>query len=404
MNKNKILCSLCILLYVGIIVISCVFIILPGKNKLNELNNIKELTYDEKTKLIDKINNKYLNLEKTTIEKYAPSINDINTKYDSEKISINDKYARLEIEIQNKYDKEEKELNNKINDNKVLQNKEFFANGLSKKYYELSDKGTELFKEKTSLEQKEREEIRENQKNELNEITKIEANRSKELETIENNKKSELTRLNEKKINELNEINNRNINKNEMKTYAVRRIIVGIIIIFIPIIYVIFVFNKLTRLLNDVKENWSQVDIYLKQRIDLLPNIVETIKGYTNHEKNTLTKITKARNQVLNATTREEEIDANSKLESEVSRILALHEDYPDLKANENFLSLQDNLNKIEDNISIARQDYNNAVLKYKNKLEMFPSNVVACMFKFKPEIFFEITNAEKENIKIGFE
>ena len=159
----------------------------------------------------------------------------------------------------------------------------------------------------------------------------------------------------------------------------------------------------MTHLSNLVKEKWSQVDIFLKQRTDLIPNIVESVKGFTGHEKSTLTNITKARNQVIKATTKEEEIEANKNLSNAINKLLFLQEDYPELKANTNFMNLQENLKEIENNISYARQIYNKAVLKYKNKLEMFPSNIIADIFNFKPELFFTIDSDDRENPNINF-
>ena len=403
MKNKKFLMFICLVLYFVVITLSCVYIITSGVKNINEASKIKELTFDEKTKLIDEINDKYVKLENETIEKYSPNIQDINDKYKKNEDEINSKYDVLEQEIKDNYDKKEKEINNKINDNNVLKNKEFFANGLSKRYYELSDIGSELYNEKSELTLKERKEINNNKLLKNNELKENNNSKDNELKSIENNKNMELTRLKQSKDNEINSINNRNNNKGEIRYDGIKNIIFGCIIIFIPIVYVIIIFNKLTRLSNSVKEKWSQVDVYLKQRSDLIPNIVEVVKGYSTHEKNTLTKITRARNQVIKASTKEEEINANKSLENEVGRLLVLQEDYPELKANENFIRLQQELSEVEDNISILRQQYNTAVLKYKNKLEMFPSNIIASLFNFKTELFFEIGDNEKENVNISF-
>ena len=124
----------------------------------------------------------------------------------------------------------------------------------------------------------------------------------------------------------------------------------------------------------------------IKRRVDLIPNLVETVKGYAKHEEGTLTGVIEARNKALAATTPEEEMKAAGEVTQALSKLLALTEAYPDLKANENFMDLQNNLKDTEDKISFARQFYNDAVLKYKNKIEMFPSNIVASLFKFQPE------------------
>jgi len=179
-------------------------------------------------------------------------------------------------------------------------------------------------------------------------------------------------------------------------------IIIGAIILLI-VLFFISTYNGLVRLRNMVKDQWSQIDVLLKRRADLIPNLVETVKGYAKHESETLEAVINARNKAVSATTTEEEMKANGELSGALSRLFALAESYPDLKANTNFMDLQNNLKETEDKIAYARQFYNDAVLKYKNKLEMFPSNIVASMFGFKPEPFFEATEAEKENPQVKF-
>ena len=381
MKKNWMLIITSSIIYLAIITLSIYYAIIPGINKLKEVNTIKDLTYEEKTKLIDEINQKYVLLEQDVNNKYTPSIKEIN-----------DKYSNLEQQIKDKYDKKEQEINNKISDKEVARNNEFFKNGLSKKYYNLSDEISALRNEKWEIDSQERKEIDNN--DDLKEA---------EIKTIKSNQSSELDRLRKNKDNEIYNINNQNINKSYIKTKGILSILIGSIIILIPIIYIILIFNKLTHLSNLVKEKWSQVDIFLKQRTDLIPNIVESVKGFTGHEKSTLTNITKARNQVIKATTKEEEIDANKNLSNAINKLLFLQEDYPELKANTNFMNLQENLKEIENNISYARQIYNKAVLKYKNKLEMFPSNIIADIFNFKPELFFTIDSDDRENPDINF-
>ena len=381
MKKNWMLIITSSIVYLAIITLSIYYAIIPGINKLKEVNTIKDLTYEEKTKLIDEINQKYILLEQDVNNKYTPSIKEIN-----------DKYSNLEQQIKDKYDQKEQEINNKISDKEVARNNEFFKNGLSKKYYNLSDEISALRNEKWEIDSQERKEIDNN--DDLKEA---------EIKTIKSNQSSELDRLRKNKDNEIYNINNQNINKSYIKTKGILSILIGSIIILIPIIYIILIFNKLTHLSNLVKEKWSQVDIFLKQRTDLIPNIVESVKGFTEHEKSTLTNITKARNQVIKATTKEEEIEANKNLSNAINKLLFLQEDYPELKANTNFMNLQENLKEIENNISYARQIYNKAVLKYKNKLEMFPSNIIADIFNFKPELFFTIDSDDRENPNINF-
>ena len=178
-------------------------------------------------------------------------------------------------------------------------------------------------------------------------------------------------------------------------------IIVGVIVLLA--LFFVSTYNGLVRLRNMVKDQWSQIDVLLKRRADLIPNLVETVKGYTKHEQETLEAVINARNKAVSATTTEEEMKANGELSGALNRLFALAESYPDLKANQNFMDLQNNLKETEDKISYARQFYNDAVLKYKNKLEVFPSNIVAGMFGFKPEPFFEATDKERENPQVKF-
>lgn len=186
-----------------------------------------------------------------------------------------------------------------------------------------------------------------------------------------------------------------------MNTTLMILIIIGIILLLLG--FVIATYNKLVRLRNMVKDQWAQIDVLLKRRADLIPNLVETVKGYASHEKDTLDAVISARNKAVSATTPEAEMKANGELTQALGRLFALTEAYPDLKANTNFVDLQNNLKETEDKIAYARQFYNDAVLGYKNKLEMFPSNIIASMFGFKPEAFFEANEAEKEVPKVQF-
>ena len=176
-----------------------------------------------------------------------------------------------------------------------------------------------------------------------------------------------------------------------------------LVVVVLLVLYFITAYNGLVNLRNMVKDQWAQVDVLLKRRADLIPNLVETVKGYAAHEKDTLEAVINARNKAVSATTSEEEMKANGELTGALNRLFALAESYPELKANTNFIDLQNNLKEAEDKISYARQVYNDAVLKYKNKLEMFPSNIVASMFGFKPEAFFEVSEKDKEVPQVKF-
>ncbi len=162
-------------------------------------------------------------------------------------------------------------------------------------------------------------------------------------------------------------------------------------------------YNSLVQLKNRVKDQWAQIDVQLKRRFDLIPNLIETVKGYTKHESETLENVVKARNTYVSANTPAEAMKAEGELEKAISKLFALAEDYPDLKANENFISLQADLKDTEDKIAAARQFYNDVVLQYNNKVQMFPSNIVAGILGFRTEAFFEAAAEEKENVKVQF-
>jgi LemA protein len=178
-------------------------------------------------------------------------------------------------------------------------------------------------------------------------------------------------------------------------------ILLGIILLFV--VFIINTYNILVQLRNRVKDQWAQIDVQLKRRSDLVPNLVEIVKGYAAHERETLDAVINARNKFQAAVTPEAEMEANGELTRVLSRLMMLSEAYPDLKANQNFLKLQEDLNSIEEKIAYARQFYNDSVLTYKNKREMFPSNIIANMFNFEVKKFFEIDEAARENPTVSF-
>ena len=180
-------------------------------------------------------------------------------------------------------------------------------------------------------------------------------------------------------------------------------LIIIIAIVLLVLAWVAGTYNTLVSLRNKVRDQWAQIDVLLKRRSDLIPNLVETVKGYTKHEEGTLEAVIAARNKVVAAPSKEEEMKASGELTGALNKLFALAEAYPDLKANTNFMDLQSSLKETEDKISYARQFYNDAVLKYQNKIEMFPSNIIAGIFNFKTEKFFEATEAEKETPKVQF-
>ncbi|MFP6598002.1 MAG: LemA family protein [Candidatus Hydrogenedentota bacterium] len=170
------------------------------------------------------------------------------------------------------------------------------------------------------------------------------------------------------------------------------------------ILWLIGIFNALVKLRNRVKNAWSQIDVQLKRRHDLIPNLVETAKGYMTHENTTLENITKARNLAQNASGVGEQGKAEAGLSQAMSNFFVVVENYPELKANENFLALQEELTSTENKIGFSRQFYNDETMQFNTKIEMFPSNIVAGMFNFKQSEFFEIEDeAEREVPKVGF-
>lgn len=180
-------------------------------------------------------------------------------------------------------------------------------------------------------------------------------------------------------------------------------LIIIIVVVVLIALWAMGVYNSLVRLRNRVKDQWSQVDVVLKRRADLIPNLVETVKGYAGHEKDTLDAVINARNKAVSANNPHDEMAANGELTQALGRLFALTESYPDLKANTNFLDLQASLKETEDKITFARQFYNDTVLAYKNKLETFPSNIVAGIFNFKPEEFFEASATDREVPQVKF-
>ena len=179
-------------------------------------------------------------------------------------------------------------------------------------------------------------------------------------------------------------------------------ILIGIIVL--AVLYFVSNYNSLVRLRNQVKNAWSQIDVQLKRRHDLIPNLIETVKGYMTHEKETLENITRARAGAMSANTVAEKAKAESALGGALGKFNLVVENYPDLKANQNFLALQEELTSTENKISFARQSYNDQVLFYNNKIEMFPSNIIAGMFHFIKEEFFELEDeTEREAPKVKF-
>ena len=179
-------------------------------------------------------------------------------------------------------------------------------------------------------------------------------------------------------------------------------ILLGIIVVLLLLIASSY--NTLVGLRQKVKNAWSQIDVQLQRRFDLIPNLVESVKGYMNHESDVLTKVTELRSSWSNAKTVSEKAELDNQLSDTLKTIMAVSENYPDLKANQNFSELQEELKNTENKISYSRQFYNDTVTKYNTKIEQFPSNIVASMFHFTTETLFEVDNSEaRKNVKVDF-
>lgn len=172
-------------------------------------------------------------------------------------------------------------------------------------------------------------------------------------------------------------------------------------VIILLIVYIFVLYNSFVSLNNKVKEAFATMDVYLKKRWDLIPNLVETVKGYANHEQETFSEVTKLRNSNYESMSNEEKIITNEKMNTKIDRIMALKEAYPELKANENFKDLSEQLRKIEDDIANSRKYYNAVVRLYNNKIEMFPNNLVAKIFCYQSKKMFEASVDERKNVKV---
>jgi LemA protein len=181
-------------------------------------------------------------------------------------------------------------------------------------------------------------------------------------------------------------------------------VVVLLILVVLLALFVIGIYNSLVGLRNQVDNAWSQIDVQLKRRHDLIPNLVETAKGYMTHERGTFEAITKARSQAMGARTVTEAAKAEGALTEALSKFMLVVENYPDLKANQNFLAVQEELTSTENKIAFARQNYNDQVLFFNNKTQMFPSSIVAGMFSFTKRDFFQVEGAaEREVPKVSF-
>lgn len=184
---------------------------------------------------------------------------------------------------------------------------------------------------------------------------------------------------------------------------AIGGIIIAAIVVIL-IIWIIASYNGFIKAKNNVEESFSTMDVYLKKRYDLIPNLVETVKGYAKHESETLNRVISARNMAEGASTIEDKIQGENMLTGTLRSLFAVAENYPDLKANQNFLELQGQLKQVEEDIANARKYYNAIVKIFNNKCEMFPSNILAGIFHFEKKPMFEVeAEDERKNVKVEF-
>jgi LemA protein len=182
-------------------------------------------------------------------------------------------------------------------------------------------------------------------------------------------------------------------------------VIILLIILIIAIILLVFwgIYNRIIRAENQIDNSWAQIDVQMKRRADLIPNLMETVKGYMNHERGTMESVTNARAAIMSAKTPQQSNDANNMLTGALKTLFAVAENYPDLKANQNFLQLQDELTHTEDKIAYSRQHYNDSVLRYNNTIETFPGNFFAHRMGRKAREMLQIPEASKEVPKVSF-
>ena len=176
-----------------------------------------------------------------------------------------------------------------------------------------------------------------------------------------------------------------------------------LIVVVVLILMIIGLYNALIRLKNQVENSWAQIDVQLKRRNDLIPNLVETVKGYAKHEKGVFTEVTKARTAMMHAGTIGQKAEASNMLSDTLKSLFAVAENYPDLKANQNFLQLQEELSGTENKIAYSRQHFNDMVMRFNTKIQLFPNNIFAGMLNFTQKEMFKAAESERKNVKVQF-
>src|SRR3954454_24381969 len=185
---------------------------------------------------------------------------------------------------------------------------------------------------------------------------------------------------------------------------GVLALIIILVIVVILVLLLVGAFNGLVRLRNRVDNAWAQIDVQLKRRYDLIPNLVETVKGYAAHERQTLEAVIQARNMAMSAQGPAQQAQAENMISGALKSLFALSEAYPDLKANQSFLNLQEELTGTEGRIAYARQYYNDSVVRYNTKIQTFPANTIAGRFSFREREYFEVDDAARGNVTVSFD
>ena len=403
-----ILMTMIILLFV---VISVITFIIPGFNDISKSNKINYISKQEQNLKEEAIIKKYDNLEIELNNKYAKLELEIEEKYNNLETEINVKYAELEEKIVIKYDELEQVITDKYNklkkQIKAKYTKKMGEAGWFEQQVAMNGEINALvmpeINEKQINSKAESNEKSNNKKAEINEKNTNDSLKKNELKNLNIEKSNNFNLLIKQEKDEISKTALLNKEKALIMTTGIFKLMIGLSIIAIIFSYIILMFNKLIHLKNLVKEKWSVIEVLLKRRINLIPNVVETIKGYSDYEKDTLESIIEARNKIAQSNSKTEEISNQIELTNRVNSLLAIVEDYPNLKANISFINLQEELKKTENEIAEARIVYNNAVLLYKNKIEMFPSNIMAEICNFKVEPFYEANENDKKNIDIKF-
>lgn len=176
-----------------------------------------------------------------------------------------------------------------------------------------------------------------------------------------------------------------------------------LVVLAVLLLYILFAYNSLVSLRMRVKEAWSQIDVQLNRRADLIPNLVATVKGYTKHEKELLENVTNARTKLMSAQSPKEKAKADGELEGVLKTLFAVAENYPNLRASENYMKLQQELADTEDKVAYARQFYNTSVMEYNTRIQLFPIVMLASYFKFEKEEFYEVKDEDKKKVKVEF-